>query len=58
MDTMEATMGGMAGVPIVVVSVTCARCGHTWLPRQQGIPKKCPRCQTKYWRVGRKKEER
>lgn len=24
----------------------CAKCGHTWLPRQEGLPRKCPRCQS------------
>lgn len=22
------------------------KCGHNWLPRQEGVPKKCPRCQS------------
>jgi hypothetical protein len=24
----------------------CMKCRHNWLPRQEGIPKKCPRCQS------------
>ena len=29
----------------------CERCGHEWLPREQGQPdpKVCPKCKSPYW---------
>ena len=27
----------------------CERCGHVWLPKEQGAPKVCPHCKSPYW---------
>jgi len=27
----------------------CNRCGHVWLPRTFGDPKRCPKCKSPYW---------
>ncbi len=27
----------------------CLRCGHTWIPRTEEIPKVCPKCKSPYW---------
>jgi len=27
----------------------CIRCGHTWIPRSNKLPKVCPRCKSPYW---------
>jgi tripartite-type tricarboxylate transporter receptor subunit TctC len=34
-----------------VKTVKCRRptCGHTWIPRQHGKPRECPRCQSPRW---------
>ena len=30
-------------------TLSCLRCGHTWIPRRPQEPKKCPRCASPYW---------
>lgn len=30
-------------------TLTCLRCGHTWIPRHPHEPKKCARCASPYW---------
>lgn len=32
----------------------CERCGHEWLPRQEGEPRVCPKCKSPYWNRPRK----
>lgn len=32
----------------------CGRCGHEWLPRDEGAPKACARCKSPYWDKPRK----
>lgn len=32
----------------------CERCGHEWLPRQEGEPRVCPKCKSPYWDRPRK----
>ena len=33
-----------------VYAYICDRCGHKWVPRQQGVePKVCPKCKSPYW---------
>lgn len=27
----------------------CLRCGHEWHPRDDDLPKVCPKCKSKYW---------
>lgn len=27
----------------------CARCAHTWLPRSEQPPHRCPRCRSELW---------
>ena len=29
----------------------CERCGHQWKPRKDGIPKKCPHCDSSNWQT-------
>lgn len=29
--------------------LTCLRCGHTWIPRNEKRPSKCPKCTSPYW---------
>lgn len=36
--------------PMRVERWTCVRCGHSWLPRIERPPLKCPDCQSKRWR--------
>lgn len=33
-------------------TVTCARCGYTWLPRVPR-PQRCPRCLSYFWQQPR-----
>jgi len=30
-------------------TLNCVRCGHTWPPRTQNLPKVCPKCKSPYW---------
>ena len=36
---------------IVLPTLTCKRCGHTWIPRSTNKPKNCPnpKCKSPYW---------
>lgn len=27
----------------------CLRCEHEWVPREDKLPKVCPRCKSHYW---------
>lgn len=27
----------------------CIRCGHTWPPRTEKLPRVCPKCKSPYW---------
>ena len=31
----------------------CERCSHIWFPRENAIPRVCPRCKSPYWDVPR-----
>lgn len=33
---------------IIIQTVQCLRCGHTWIPRKRDI-KVCPKCKSPYW---------
>jgi predicted Zn-ribbon and HTH transcriptional regulator len=32
---------------------SCLRCDHTWIPRREGLPAKCPKCMSVYWNESR-----
>lgn len=34
---------------------SCNRCGHSWYPRSEQIPKWCPKCKSPYWNKERVK---
>lgn len=34
---------------IVIHGYRCERCGHQWVPREEGSPKVCPKCKSPYW---------
>lgn len=34
---------------LVLPTLTCTRCQHTWHPRQPQPPKFCPQCRSPYW---------
>ncbi len=36
-------------VPITVMGYHCERCGHEWVPRDDGEPRVCPKCKSAYW---------
>jgi len=38
-----------------IYTITCAKCKVPWQPKVLA-PKKCPNCQTRYWRAGKKSE--
>lgn len=44
-------------MPIIKVDACkCARCGHTWLPRdKKKRPIICPKCKSPYWDIPRKR---
>lgn len=33
----------------------CYRCGHLWVPKTEGLPKRCPRCHSSRWDVPERK---
>ena len=35
-------------------TLTCLHCDHTWVPRIEGAPVRCPKCQSPYWNRPRK----
>jgi predicted Zn-ribbon and HTH transcriptional regulator len=41
---------------ITLKGFLCERCGHKWAPRENEIPKVCPRCKSPYWNTPRKME--
>ncbi len=40
-----------------IPTLECLRCGHTWYPRTNRLPKVCPnrKCKSPYWNKPRKK---
>ena len=32
-----------------VLKLTCSRCGHEWIPRQEEAPRQCPGCKSPYY---------
>jgi predicted nucleic acid-binding Zn-ribbon protein len=35
-------------------TLKCVRCGHTWPPRTQNLPKVCPKCKSPYWNTAKR----
>jgi predicted Zn-ribbon and HTH transcriptional regulator len=46
----------MPKVKLTIWGWRCERCGHEWIPREQGAaePKVCPKCKSPYWNTPRK----
>ena len=40
---------------IVLPTLHCLRCGHTWPPRKPERPLRCPKCGSPYWDQPRKR---
>ena len=40
----------------ILPTLTCTRCGHTWIPRSNKLPDVCPnpKCKSPYWNKPRK----
>jgi rubrerythrin len=36
----------------LIRKLECRKCGYTWYPRSPRLPKVCPACKTRKWRVG------
>lgn len=41
---------------ITLKGFVCERCGHKWVPRENEIPRVCPKCKSPYWNKPRKLE--
>ncbi|MFA5995565.1 MAG: hypothetical protein WCW27_01240 [Patescibacteria group bacterium] len=39
---------------IIIQTIQCKRCNHTWVPRTADI-RVCPKCKSPYWAKDRKK---
>ena len=39
----------MNEMKIVLPRLECKRCGHTWHPRHEEMPVRCPKCGNPYW---------
>jgi len=39
---------------ITLQGFQCERCGHKWVPREEGDPRVCPKCKSPYWNSPRK----
>ncbi len=37
---------------LILHSLHCVKCGHTWIPRTATLPKTCPRCKNFNWKEG------
>jgi hypothetical protein len=38
---------------ITLKGYECERCKHTWVPRENELPKVCPKCKSPYWNTPR-----
>lgn len=39
------------GANCFILGHKCYRCGHKWVPREEGyIPEVCPSCKSPYWK--------
>lgn len=34
---------------VPIMGYRCYRCNHEWLPRNEDVPKVCPKCKSPYW---------
>lgn len=34
----------------IPLRLKCKKCGYEWVRRTENLPKRCPNCQTKYWK--------
>jgi|GEM_PF-2011971 len=41
-----------------IVTLTCLRCGHSWIRRKVTPPKNCPKCISPYWNKPRQRGKR
>ena len=39
---------------IMLKGFQCERCGHKWAPRENELPRVCPKCKSPYWNTARK----
>lgn len=39
---------------ITLSTLTCLKCGHTWVPRKPELPLTCPKCRQAGWNRPRK----
>lgn len=39
---------------VMLKGFQCDRCSHKWLPREDEIPRVCPKCKSPYWNTPRK----
>ena len=37
------------GKRLRLITLTCLRCGHEWVPNKPVEPKVCSRCKSPYW---------
>ena len=43
------------GANVLIVGHKCHRCGHKWVPREEGYETEiCPRCKSPYWKTAKK----
>ena len=49
-----ATVSDMNELP-KLSTLTCLRCGHSWIPRQERLPLRCGKCGSPYWNIPKKK---
>jgi len=46
---MSETLSSADEAGTLVAVRSCQICGHTWIPRKAGTPKRCPSCKSEYW---------
>lgn len=34
---------------------TCQRCKNVWIRRVMGVPVRCPKCKSRYWKIAKGK---
>ena len=39
---------------ITLPLLVCKRCEHDWHPKEERLPKRCPKCGSCYWNEDRK----
>lgn len=39
---------------IMLKGFQCERCNHKWVPRENEVPRVCPKCKSPYWNAPRK----